>query len=294
MRSLVHIREPSGTVVALGHGAVIGRLWSADLQINDARVSEAHAMVSLRGRDVRLLALRGRFVVDGQRLSDVVLSAGLRVVLAKGLELEVVAVQVPEAVLALELPGGVRQVIGGVTSLFGGLHPRVVAGWDGGAADYVWPTGAAWMRGTDVPVELLPGDQWEVDGALFRAVELPVEGAAPTAVDPSYAQPITLTARYDTVHIARAGEPVVVIAGQMARVLTELVAAGVPLGWEPLARQAWSDGDRDLLRHRWDMQVRRLKQKLMAHGLRKDLVRADGSGLIELVLGPDDVVIDES
>lgn len=94
MLSLAEIRAPSGEVLALGHGALIGRLWSAELHVNDARVSEAHAMVSLRGRDVRLLALRGRFQVDGRWLSDVVLAPGMVIGLAKGLELEVVAVHV--------------------------------------------------------------------------------------------------------------------------------------------------------------------------------------------------------
>ena len=34
------------------------------LHVDDARVSEAHALVSLRGRELQLLALRGRFAVD--------------------------------------------------------------------------------------------------------------------------------------------------------------------------------------------------------------------------------------
>jgi hypothetical protein len=42
------------------------------------------------------------------------------------------------------------------------------------------------------------------------------------------------------------------------------------------------------------MLVRRLRLKLSSHGLRPDLLRADGTGLVELVLGPGDVVVDET
>ena len=40
-------------------------MWSAALHLDDPRVSEAHAMVSIRGSELKLLALRGRFQIDG-------------------------------------------------------------------------------------------------------------------------------------------------------------------------------------------------------------------------------------
>ena len=42
------LRDPQGHHHELVHGDVIGRVWSAALQLDDGRVSEAHAMVSLR------------------------------------------------------------------------------------------------------------------------------------------------------------------------------------------------------------------------------------------------------
>lgn len=294
MRVTVDVRTPDGEVVALGHGAIIGRLWSADLMINDARVSEAHAMVSLRGRDVRLLALRGRFAVRGTTLSSVVLAPGMVVSLATGLELEILAVRVPDAVLALEADGVARQVLTGVTSLYGGPRPRLVAGWQADADDYVWPTGTDWMRGSDHPREVRAGDGWQVGGTTFRASELRAEGAQATVIEQDYATPLTITARFDTVHIARKGEAVVVITGIMARVISELVSTGAALSWDSLAEDLWGDAHRDVLRRRWDAQLMRLRRKLRDHGLRADLLRADGSGLIELVVGLDDVLIDET
>lgn len=294
MLSLVAVRAPGGQVHELGHGALIGRLWSADLHLNDARVSEAHAMISLRGRDVRLLALRGRFAVDGRWLSDVVLAPGLVVSLAKGVAIEVVTVHVPDQVLAIEADGLSQQVLTGVTSVYGGATPRLVSGWEADAHAHLWPTGEAWMRGPGEPVPVDDGDHFTAGGTTFRAVRQRTQGVSPTVADPDYARPLTITARFDTVHLAREGEAVVVVTGHAARVMSELVATRTAVAWDVLARQCWADTDRDALRHRWDMLLRRLRIKLAAHGVRADLLRADGFGLIELVLGPGDVLVDDT
>ena len=153
---------PSGETVTMGHGSIIGRLWSADLHLNDARVSEAHTMVSLRGRDVHLLALRGRFRVKGKTHSDVVLAPGMQVSFAPGLALEVTRIQVPDRVLACEAPGVPRQVLRGVTSLYGSERPGIVHGWQKDADDYLWPTGDSWMRGHGDGEAVSFGDEWEV------------------------------------------------------------------------------------------------------------------------------------
>ncbi|MCO4747619.1 MAG: FHA domain-containing protein [Proteobacteria bacterium] len=292
MRVSVEIRVPSGETVSLGHGALIGRLWSADLQLNDARISEAHAMISLRGRDVQLLALRGRFAVDGRTVSKVVLRAGMVIALAANLEIEVLSVRVPDTVLAVEAAGMARQVLSGVTSIFGKPRPRVVAGWHPDASDYVWPTGVAWLREPSTPIA--PGDTWQVDGVEFRAIEERVGGVDATVGEVSFDRPLTIIARYDTVHVVRQDEPVVVISGHMARVISDLVTAGAPISWQDLAEGIWGAKDKDLLRRRWDMQLVRLRQKLRNNGVRQDLLRADGSGLLDLVLGPGDKAVDET
>ena len=55
VQATVRFRAPDGAEVALSHGDVIGRLWWVDLEIDDERVSEARALVSLRRRDLKLL-----------------------------------------------------------------------------------------------------------------------------------------------------------------------------------------------------------------------------------------------
>jgi len=46
VRAFTRLLLPDDKAVELGHGDIIGRLWSAALSIPDPRVSEAHAMVS--------------------------------------------------------------------------------------------------------------------------------------------------------------------------------------------------------------------------------------------------------
>lgn len=57
--------------------------------------------MSLRGRDVRLLALRGRFAVKGRTLADTIVRPGLCITLATGPELVVLEVELPDTVMAL-------------------------------------------------------------------------------------------------------------------------------------------------------------------------------------------------
>ena len=87
MRAYVRLRLSSGQTAVLGPGDLVGRLSGASLQIDDGRVSEAHAMVSLRGRELKLLGLRGVFAVDGKPTDEVVLAEELAIELAPGVDL---------------------------------------------------------------------------------------------------------------------------------------------------------------------------------------------------------------
>ena len=100
MRAHATFATPDGQLHHLGHGDIIGRLWTAALSIDDARISEAHAMVSLRGDELKLLGLRGRFALSDRPLSEVLLCAGQRIALARGYAIDVVDVVLPETVTA--------------------------------------------------------------------------------------------------------------------------------------------------------------------------------------------------
>lgn len=105
MNAVVRLLAPDGALWALGPGDLIGRMATAALPIDDGRISEAHALVSLPAGELKLLGLRGRFAVDGLPCKEVVLSPGLWVELAPGLGLEVIDVELPDHMLALQGEG---------------------------------------------------------------------------------------------------------------------------------------------------------------------------------------------
>ena len=89
---------------------MIGRSYTADVRIDDGRVSELHAYVSLRASQLVLLALRGRVRCGERDVPRLELRPGQRIELAPEIAIDVVAVELPEQVLAIEADGVVRQV----------------------------------------------------------------------------------------------------------------------------------------------------------------------------------------
>jgi pSer/pThr/pTyr-binding forkhead associated (FHA) protein len=77
-RPHVRLTLPDGSVRELEHGDLIGRLWSAALVIDDPRISEAHALVSLREGGFWLLSLRRKIAVGGRPVSEVRLEPASR------------------------------------------------------------------------------------------------------------------------------------------------------------------------------------------------------------------------
>ena len=125
MRVFVRVRLSDLSTVELAPEAVIGRMRSATLRLNDPSISEAHAMVSLRGSVLKLLALRGRFMVDGAPQSEVVLREGQRIELGARVLLDVLTVSIPPEVLALRAEGLPLQALPPVATL-----PDMTARWE--------------------------------------------------------------------------------------------------------------------------------------------------------------------
>ena len=101
MRALVTLRTADGREHELGHGDLIGRLWSARLQLASPDISEAHALVSLRGGELHLLGLRGLFAYKGKPCKDLVLAPGQVLALSREVTVEVVDVVLPEETLGI-------------------------------------------------------------------------------------------------------------------------------------------------------------------------------------------------
>lgn len=289
VRAWALVEDVDGVLHELVAGDLIGRLGSAGLQIDDARISEAHALVSLRDQALKLLALRGAFAVAGKPLQEVELTEGLVVQLARGVDLTVREVHLPEVVLAIEAEGFPRRRLPPVASLLGGPRPRLVTRYVHDADAHLWSAGDGWrvqLPGAR-PRTLEPGDGFVAGGRSYVTVLVPLADveAARTEVRGGVQEPLTLQGRFDTVHILRPGRPPAVVTGLSARLLSELIAFGQPVPWLLLAQQIWgTEEDPLVVRPRLDMTLSRLRRKLRELRLRTDLVRSDGSGNIELFL----------
>ena len=294
MRASATLRLPDDTLVEVVHGDLIGRMGAAAVHIDDARVSEAHAMVSLRGAELKLLGLRGRFAINGVPRTDVVLTPGLQVALASDLVLTVEAVQLPLHVLAIEAPVLPRQVLTHTCSVL--VRPRlsVLPGVRDGAAATIWFRGDAWRaRVGDHVVTLVDGAKLGVGEIAILAVPLGSAGQDNTRSVGGITERLRIVTHYDTVHIHR-GRDVVSVSGLAARILSELIACGEPVSWYAIATEIWSAAeDKHSLRSRWDVHLARLRRKLRDGRVRPDLVRADGKGNFQVLLYADDIIVGE-
>jgi len=155
------------------------------VRIDDPRISEAHALVSLRGTELKLLALRGRLSVDGKPRTEVTLIPGLRVVLAGFFGLTVDDVAMPDQILGITAVYDPTQVVGahGVIAIVPSSEVPLRSGYDPAAAAHVWTRADASVlrRATSDPappssqssefaqpalidIGLTPGDIFEVEG----------------------------------------------------------------------------------------------------------------------------------
>jgi hypothetical protein len=299
MDVFARLRLPDERIVEARPGDFVGRLPSAAVRVNDPRISEAHAIISLRQRTLRLLSLRGRFAVDGIACSEVALDVGRVIQLAPGLSLTVVALGLPDAVLGIEGPRLPPQVLSPVSSLrLTPAGPDLLPTLHPDADAHIWSGGDGFLLrlpgGPALPVDV--GQRFDVGGLTFRFVAIPLNAAEVDATqrDNDLDAPLTLVLRYDTVHVQR-GQTCAAIDGMPARLLTELAQIQVPVEWRTLARLVWPDETEDTsVRARFDRTITRLRKRLVELGLRKDLVRPDGSGRFELLLGPRDRIRDET
>lgn len=299
-----HLALPSGDTVVVTVGDIIGRSRTASVHIDDPRVSIAHAMVDVRSGRACLLRLRRSLYVDGREVSSVILKPGIRIGLCPDneLTLTVQEVQIPTHVLTLEgvLPSGIdlsRDLVIHSTPELD--HPLSVHSqhYAPGALAYVYSGGdGTWnihIRGAS-PEPLFDGWQGELAGLPVRARARPLldTSALPTA---STYRRLRITARYESVTIDDGARRVFVISGLPARILSEVIeCGGGPILKKDIAEQIWNTpADRDLdeqtLCARLDRHIGILRAKLQAAGLPPDLLTRDGTGHLELKLGPHDI-----
>lgn len=292
MQVQARIRVPGGQELEVGHGDLIGRLWYAAVHLDDPRISEAHGLFSLRGGALRLLGLRGRFAVDGRPTADVELAPGLKIILADGLALEVLAVDLPSHALGLVTDGMPPRMLPGTCALVHDPTPTLAPPTDPRARAWLWRASGGWRIRVPGQADrgVADGDELAVDGRRWRVLEVPTGVAAdPTRAEGGIDQPLRIVARYSTVHVFRQGHEPLLLQGLSARLVSELVAFGCPVPWTTLVEELWPTGGS---RKQLDMALVRLRARLREARVRTDLVRPDGCGSIELVLRPGDLVED--
>jgi pSer/pThr/pTyr-binding forkhead associated (FHA) protein len=197
MRPLVEVRLDDGSTVELGPGDLIGRVASAALVLDDPRISEAHAMVSLRGGELYLLALRRLVGHHGKPVSEVLLETGSVIELADGISVTATRVIKPRRVQALRAPGlGVRP-LGQVASVVTGPPLRIVGRFVPGASAHVWSSRPEeWrLREADRPTRtIVTGDRFVAAGVELELCEIALDAANldPTVNQGGVTQPLRI------------------------------------------------------------------------------------------------------
>ncbi len=292
-RPFVDIAPLGGSPIRLHPGDVIGRTPGAAWCLDDPRVSELHAYVSLRGGRLMLLGLRGRLMVDGSLVAETPLRAGQEIQLAPSLAVQVRAVRVPSQVLAVVLPGQPSQVLTQTCAVTGDHGATLVPGFHPQAPLQFWSQGTTWrVRDPDGSVhEAAEGQAWSLQGGSVRIVSLATHQASATTTRDGLGAPLHIQASFDTVHITRQDGVSAMLVGRGAQVVSELIALGGTAPWDVLAGEIWGrEEPAARLRPRFDVTVQRLRKKLSDAGLSSDLVCPTGAGQLTLRLRPHDVV----
>ncbi len=279
----------------LGPGDVIGRGRTSALPIDDGRISEAHALVSLRGGELKLLALRGRFALDNRPIAETVLVVGQVITLAPGVDLRVEQVGLPSLALAVRTPHLSSTTLVGVCSLATADATRLVPGFRRDAAAQIWNQEADWRIrvGEQPPRPLDAGDRIDLGGVPLEAhsIRLQEAGANATELDARTCRSLHIITRHDTVTIERSDGHLMHLSGISARILSELAEMSGPAGWDVVAAEVWTEGyERTVLRRKWDVAVARLRKRLRDGGVPPEIVVADGTGNVELVVSSTDRV----
>jgi hypothetical protein len=277
-------------------GGLIGRSAASSMRILDPRVSEAHAMVVLRGRELRLLSLRSRVAVDDREDDDVTLAPGQRIVLGGAVTCVVQQVSMPAHVLAVAFAGQQRELCADAYSFLAGPVPDLLPRLVPGASAHLWSADEGWLiQPAGAPAApLRVGAEWTIDGVDLTVQRVALGDAAGLAtVGPREA--LRLVCRTTTVHVHRARREPIAIDARAGQLLSELALMRAPVEWMVIAAELWPD-ERDAvrLRRNFDAVLSRLRARLREGGIRDDLVRTDGRGNIEVLLDRSDEVVDEA
>jgi len=276
----VIFRLADGSTTTLFPGEIIGRGVSASLLLDDHQISEAHALVSLRGASLQLLKLRGMLKLAGEDhfLGEITLEVGQHIVVSSQISLEVFKVSTPDEILVLE--GLTRAPIPLTQSEYeiGGhplsIHPRE----EDEVYASIWQSGETWMRrvSKEEKVAVIAGEEWMVNGsplciklatvddASFENTESPLKIVEPP---PSLAQVVLELSAERAVIRYPEDDEFYAITGHSARILyitANATKKGIHMRWKDICDEIWYK----YKRNNWDSAKNYLRKKLREAGIR--------------------------
>lgn len=280
----VVFRLPDNRCVPVPVGGFIGRVSTAHLRLRDPEVSEGHAMISLRGREIRILALRGPVVVNDTPVAEAALRVRQKIRLSPTTVLIVEDVVLPESVLAIEgLQGGPVELAESAASLLS-APARIEPGLHRDAWAWIWNEGDAWFvqETGGVPTLLEVGRALERGDDRLRVISVPL-GRGPNDTKAEDGAPVRVEIGPGFARMGAGRGPMLSLGGNQADLIRLLAEADAPVHWTRLAKYFWPEKDQPKWRDRFDAMVKELKAKLRDHRIRPDVVWSwDGSYKLNL------------
>ena len=270
-------------------GDIIGRGVRCALPFEDPRISEAHAMLSLRDGGFWLLGLRGT-VWNGRRWgAEVRIATGSSIRLAEGVSLDVCEVVLPTTLLALEGLGGDPLVLTHDTISVRTSPMSLRAGFEGDADAWIWSSEGQWrMRKASGEISLLHiGQAIALGPHALTVVGVPLgQGqAGETIRQRATHAPLTITVEPRRTTVA-CGTRSVVLVGRSHDIVRctaqRSQAYGGAVHWADIAGDIWRANPTP---DNWYHNCARLAAKLNHAGLPSDLLRME-KGLVSLALRP--------
>lgn len=294
--SVVLTHRQSNQSAVLGPGDFIGRSEVAALCLDDPRVSEAHAMVSLRDGSLKLIALRGRFRQGEEVLSEAVLRPGVVLEFARDVHLVCEQVHMPDEVLGLLINAELKVMLTHTMTLYTSENMMIKRGYDPRGGAIFWTTGSLWrVQIADQPsLTLEQGQTFIVDQTRIEVIAIPLDRIAQTHTRNSLRSPLRFTCHDTHVEIARVNEPTIKVSGVPGRILLSLLRRQGTASYQEIVKEVWPhDVSTNLsLRRRFDTGIRRLRTHL-GHVLPVDetqFIQLDGTGVVTLFLSPRDEI----
>lgn len=282
--------DPDGVRHQIYPGDLIGRLASAALSIADPRISEAHALLSLRGSSFRLLGLRGGLRLGSRWRGELELREGMGVGLAEGYDLTVERIVVPTSILALDGLGPDPVALDRPEWSLLEDGPRAEPRVDRDASAWIWCAGGAWwlQRPDRPPRRIDAGDTLKLGPHTVSVIAAPVAAAAtPGTVRSARSAPPMVLDIWPEHSEIRVGErQAVKITGNSHRILRQTAlhtADGGSVHWTRVAEQIWRVNATE---DNWFTNHRRLQHKLRQQRIPPDLVTCS-NGQVHLAIRAD-------